>query len=152
MSTSPIVPTAPWSKGRKIATTIFVLLAVALLAAAAPYLSGVLFLVINKADPRQAHWLSIAQYWDFYKDDPLLRKKLVISMVGSGVGLFVLLPAVLLSAAPAIPPAAWRRALRQCDRDRPGRPADDSEERHPFLASWWADTEAGSSPCPVSSR
>ena len=98
MSSSPIVPGAPWSKGRKIATTIFVLLAVALLAAAAPYLSAVLFLAINKADPRQAHWLSIVQYWDFYKDDPLLRKKLVVSMVGSGVGLFVLLPAVLLSA------------------------------------------------------
>jgi type IV secretion system protein VirD4 len=59
----------------------------------------VLFLVLNKANPRQAGWTSIAHYWELYADDAALRKKLVASMAVSGLGLLVLLPGALFVAA-----------------------------------------------------
>ena len=35
-----------------------------------------LFLVLNKANPKQAQFASIVHYWDLYADDAQLRKKL----------------------------------------------------------------------------
>jgi type IV secretion system protein VirD4 len=69
------------------------------LALAAFYLAGVLFLVLNKADPRQAHFASIVHYWDLYAGDAQLRGKLQLAIGVSGVGLLVLLPAGLVAAA-----------------------------------------------------
>jgi type IV secretion system protein VirD4 len=69
------------------------------LACAAVYLSGVLFLLLNKANPSQARFLSVVWYWQLYADDPPLRRKLQISMAVSAGGLLVLLPVTLVAAA-----------------------------------------------------
>ncbi len=93
----PLPPTA-WPTHRKVAAGAFAVLSMAALAVAAVYLSGALFLVLNKADPRQARWASIVDYWHFYADDAPLRKKLVASMVASGFTLMVVLPGMLFAA------------------------------------------------------
>jgi type IV secretion system protein VirD4 len=90
---------ASWPMPRKIAAALFAAACMVGLACAAVYLSAVLFLVLNKADPRQAHFASIAHYWALYADDPRLRKSLLASMLVSGVGLVIVLPAALISAA-----------------------------------------------------
>ncbi|HEY1393729.1 MAG TPA: type IV secretory system conjugative DNA transfer family protein, partial [Methylibium sp.] len=69
------------------------------LTCAAVYLAGVLFLVLNKANPRQAHFGSIVHYWDLYAGDTQLRRKLQLAIGVSGLGLLVLLPAGLAAAA-----------------------------------------------------
>jgi type IV secretion system protein VirD4 len=84
---------------RKVAAALFGVVCMVGLACAAIYLSAALFLLLNKADPRQAHFGSITHYWSLYADDPRLRKSLVASMVVSGVGLLIVLPAALISAA-----------------------------------------------------
>lgn len=96
---STVVPGSPWSWPRKLVATAFGALGLVGLACAAVYVSAVLFLLLNKADPRQARFASIVHYWQLYADDPRLRKMLVESMAVSGVGLVVVLPAVLVSAA-----------------------------------------------------
>lgn len=96
---SPTVPASPWSLPRKAVAAAFGVLALVGLACAAVYVSAALFLLLNKADPRQARLASIVHYWQLYADDPRLRKMLVASMAVSGVGLVVVLPAVLVSAA-----------------------------------------------------
>jgi hypothetical protein len=63
------------------------------------YLAGVLFLVLNKANPKQAQFASIVHYWDLYADDAQLRKKLQLAIGVSGIGLLILLPAGLVAAA-----------------------------------------------------
>ncbi len=88
-----------WSTGRKVAASLFAVLGAAALIGAAVYLAGVLFLVLNKADPRQARWGSIVRYWQLYGDDALLRRKLIVSTAVSGLGLLVVLPGALLAAA-----------------------------------------------------
>jgi type IV secretion system protein VirD4 len=90
---------ASWPMPRKVAAALFGIVCVVGLACAAVYLSAVLFLVLNKADPRQAHFTSITHYWGLYADDPRLRKSLIGSMLLSGVGLLIVLPAALISAA-----------------------------------------------------
>jgi type IV secretion system protein VirD4 len=70
-----------------------------LLGCVALYLSGVLFLLINKVDPRKAELASIVDYWDGYSGDPRRRKQLVASMVVAATGSFVVLPFALLTAA-----------------------------------------------------
>ncbi len=57
-----------------------------------------LFLVLNKADPRQADLWSISRYWDLYADDPVLRKKLVASIAIPATALLVVLPIALITA------------------------------------------------------
>ncbi|MES2957585.1 MAG: type IV secretory system conjugative DNA transfer family protein, partial [Pseudomonadota bacterium] len=57
------------------------------------------FLLLNKADPRQAQFTSIVHYWQLYADDPPLRKKLQVSMGLCGIGLLVVLPAAMFAAA-----------------------------------------------------
>jgi type IV secretion system protein VirD4 len=99
MSGSTALPFSAWPMGRKVAAGVFALGSYVALACTAVYLAGVLFLVLNKANPRQAQWTSIAHYWQLYADDTALRKKLVASMAVSGLGLLVLLPGALFAAA-----------------------------------------------------
>ena len=58
-----------------------------------------LFLVLNKANPRQAQFASIVHYWDLYADDDQLRKKLHLAVGVSGIGLLILLPFLASGAA-----------------------------------------------------
>ena len=88
-----------WSIGRTVAAGLFALACAAALAGAALYASAALFLMLNKADPRQAHLTSIVRYWDLYREDPQLRKKLLGSMAASGFGFLVTLPAVAIASA-----------------------------------------------------
>lgn len=99
MSSVAALPFSAWSTGRKIAAGVFAVIGYAALACAAVYLAGVLFLVLNKANPKQAQFTSIVHYWALYADDAQLRKKLQLAIGVSGIGLLVLLPAGLVAAA-----------------------------------------------------
>lgn len=99
MSSVAALPFSAWPTGRKVAAGAFAVIGYAALACAAVYLAGVLFLVLNKANPKQAQFASIVHYWDLYADDAQLRKKLHLAIGVSGIGLLVLLPAGLVAAA-----------------------------------------------------
>lgn len=99
MSSIAALPFSAWPTGRKVAAGAFALLGYAALACAAVYLAGVLFLLLNKANPKQAQFTSIVHYWDLYADDAQLRKKLQLAIGVSGIGLLILLPAGLVAAA-----------------------------------------------------
>ncbi|MBQ1765080.1 MAG: type IV secretory system conjugative DNA transfer family protein, partial [Aquincola sp.] len=99
MSSTTALPFSAWPTGRKAAAVAFALIGYTALACAAVYLSGVLFLVLNKADPRQAQFASIVDYWPLYADDTRLRRRLQLAIGVAGVGLLVLLPAGLVVAA-----------------------------------------------------
>ena len=93
------MPMSTWPAGRKVAAGVFAVAGLAALACAALYVSAVLFLVLNRANPRQAEFTSIVDYWGIYAGDPPLRRKLLASMVVSGLGLFVVLPGALFAAS-----------------------------------------------------
>jgi type IV secretion system protein VirD4 len=93
------VPMSSWPVGRKVAAAIFAAVGVAALVCAAIYLSAVLFLLINKANPRQASFLSITHYWALYADDAVLRKKLLGSISVSALALLVVLPGGLFAVS-----------------------------------------------------
>lgn len=93
------LPFSAWSPARKAMAIALTVIGYAALACAAVYLSGVLFLLLNKADPRQARFASIVTYWQLYADDRLQRNKLIAAMTASGVGLLVILPIALVTAA-----------------------------------------------------
>ncbi len=99
MSTVAALPFSAWPTGRKVAAGAFAVIGYVALACAAVYVAGVLFLVLNKANPKQAQFASIVHYWDLYADDSQLRKKLQIAIGISGIGLLILLPAGLVAAA-----------------------------------------------------
>ncbi len=99
MSSVAALPFSVWPTGRKVAAGVFAVGGYIALACAALYLSGVLFLVLNKANPKQAQFVSIVHYWDLYADDAQLRKKLQLAIGVSGIGLLILLPAGLVAAA-----------------------------------------------------
>jgi type IV secretion system protein VirD4 len=99
VSSVAAISMASWPMPRKVAAALFAAVCMVGLACASIYLSAVLFLVLNKADPRQARFTSIGHYWTLYADDPRLRKSLIASMLVSGVGLLIVLPAALISAA-----------------------------------------------------
>ena len=99
MSSIAALPFSAWPAGRKVAAGAFAILGYAALACAAVYLAGVLFLVLNKANPKQAQFTSIVHYWGLYADDARLRKKLQLAIGVSGIGLLILLPAGLVAAA-----------------------------------------------------
>ncbi len=99
MSHTALLPFSAWPRPRQMAAVAATLLGAAALTAGAFYLSGVLFLVLNKADPRQAHWASIIDYWAFYATDALLRKKLLAAITIAGIGTLVVLPGALITAA-----------------------------------------------------
>ena len=93
------LPMSSWPVGRKVAAGVFAVAGLTTLACAAIYVSAVLFLVLNKANPRQAEFTSIVDYWDLYADDARLRKKLIGSMAASALGLLVVLPGALFAAS-----------------------------------------------------
>jgi type IV secretion system protein VirD4 len=99
MSSVAALPFSAWPTGRKVAAGAFAIVGYAALACAAVYLTGVLFLLLNKANPQQAQFASIVHYWDLYADDPQLRKKLQLAIGVSGISLLILLPAGLIAAA-----------------------------------------------------
>ncbi len=93
------LPMSSWPVGRKVAAGVFAVAGLTTLACAAIYVSAVLFLVLNKANPHQAEFTSIVDYWDLYADDARLRKKLIGSMAASVLGLLVVLPGALFAAS-----------------------------------------------------
>ena len=93
------LPFTTWSVGRRVAAGAFVAAVAAALLCAAVYASGVVFLLLSKADPRQAGWGSITTYWTLYADDGVLRQRLLAAMALSGFGLLVVLPGALMTAA-----------------------------------------------------
>jgi type IV secretion system protein VirD4 len=93
------LPMSAWPLSRKVAAALFASLGLIGLACAAVYLSAVVFLLLNKADPKQARFASIAHYWVLYSEDAGLREKLLVSMGLCGIGLMVVLPAALVAAA-----------------------------------------------------
>ncbi len=99
MSQALALPFAAWSVGRRLAAGAFAAFVATALVCAAVYVSGVLFLALSKADPRQARWSSIATYWQLYADDAVLRQRLLLAMALSGIGLLVVLPGALFAAA-----------------------------------------------------
>ena len=99
MSSVASLPMSSWPTGRKVAAGVFALVGVGVLTCAAVYVSALLFLVLNKANPRQAEFTSIVNYWHLYARDAQLRKKLVASMAVSGLGLLVVLPGALFAAS-----------------------------------------------------
>jgi len=66
MTTVNALPLSSWSPGRKLAAGLFAFSTLTALAGAAVYLSGILFLLLNHTDPRQARWGSIVHYWHWY--------------------------------------------------------------------------------------
>ncbi|MBL8348651.1 MAG: type IV secretory system conjugative DNA transfer family protein [Rubrivivax sp.] len=99
MSSIAALPFSAWPTGRKVAAGAFAVIGYTALACASVYLAGVLFLVLNKANPKQAQFASIVHYWDLYANDAQLRKKLQLAIGVSGIGLLILLPAGLVAAA-----------------------------------------------------
>ncbi|GAB3759224.1 type IV secretory system conjugative DNA transfer family protein [Ramlibacter monticola] len=99
MSSVTNLPFSAWPPGRKVAASLFAVIGYVALGCAAVYMAGVLFLVLNRANPRQAHFTSIVHYWDLYADDAQLRKKLQLAIGVSSLGLLVFLPAGLVAAA-----------------------------------------------------
>ena len=98
MSGVAALPFSAWPTGRKVAAGAFAVIGYVALACAAVYVAGVLFLVLNKANPKQAQFTSIVRYWDLYANDAQLRKKLQLAIGVSGIGLLILLPAGLVAA------------------------------------------------------
>jgi type IV secretion system protein VirD4 len=128
MSDVAALPFSAWPTGRKVAAGAFAVMGYVALACAAVYLAGVLFLVLNKANPKQAQFSSIVHYWDLYADDAQLRKKLQLAIGVSGISLLILLPAGLVAAARP------RRALHgdarfasSAEVDRAGLTGDDGQ-------------------------
>ncbi|MFT3955763.1 MAG: type IV secretory system conjugative DNA transfer family protein [Piscinibacter sp.] len=128
MSSIAALPFSAWPTGRKVAAGALAVIGYAALACAAIYLAGALFLVLNKANPKQARFTSIVRYWDFYADDAQLRKKLQLAIGISGIGLLILLPAGLVATVRP------RRALHgdarfasQAEVDRAGLTGGDGQ-------------------------
>lgn len=92
------VPITAWTPSRKVAAVAFATVLVLVLLGAASYSAGALFLVLNKADPRQADLWSIVRYWDLYAREPTLHKKLVASIALPAIALLVVLPIALIAA------------------------------------------------------
>ena len=99
MSQALALPFTAWSVGRRVAAGAFAAVVATALLCAAVYVSGVLFLLLSKADPRQARWSSITTYWQLYSGEAVLRQRLFTAMALSGAGLLVILPGALIAAA-----------------------------------------------------
>ncbi len=99
MSAVAALPLSTWSPQRKLAAWLFGAMVLMGLATAALYLSAAMFLVLNKADPRQAGLTSTLDYWALYADDDRMRDKLQTSLAVSFGGLLVALPGALFIAA-----------------------------------------------------
>jgi type IV secretion system protein VirD4 len=98
MRATAALPMSSWPASRKAAAAVFAIACAAALACAALYASAVLFLLLNKADPRQARFASFPYYWRLYGDDPLLRGKLIASASIASAALLLVVPGMLLAA------------------------------------------------------
>jgi len=123
------LPMASWPVRRQVAAGVFAAVVLAGLTCAAIYVSGVVFLLLNKVHPRHADFTSVFQYWEGYADDPRRRKQLIGSIAVSGVGLLVILPFSLIAATRsrrplhgdarfATPAEVWRAGLLR-EEERP---------------------------------
>jgi type IV secretion system protein VirD4 len=100
MSTSvPAMSTTNWTPSRKLVAGLFIAVLSTGLVCATIYLSGVVFLLLNKVHPRHAEFMSIGSYWSSYADDPQRRRQLLGSIGASGIALLVALPLSLVVAA-----------------------------------------------------
>jgi type IV secretion system protein VirD4 len=119
------IASAPFSRGRKVAAGIFALACAVVLSCAAIYSAGVAFLLINKANPAQARLGSIALYWRAYAGEPVLRRELIGSIVGSAIAWLVLLPgAMVVAARPRRPLHGAARFAKASEIARVGLLAD----------------------------
>ena len=62
MSSFAALPFSAWPTGRKVAAGVFAVAGYLALTGAAVYLAGVLFLVLNKANPKQAQFTTLGRY------------------------------------------------------------------------------------------
>lgn len=99
MTNAAPLPSPPWSRGRRVAAGLFGVAAYAALAIFSVYMAGVIFLLLNKANPAQAQVTSIIRYWHLYADDERLHKRLQLAIGVSGIGLLLILPAAVVVAA-----------------------------------------------------
>ena len=84
---------------RKAGLGLFLVAAGGLLTMAALYLSSILFLLVNKADPTQASLTSIGVYWDSYAGEEKQRGRLLGS-TGIAFGFaFIVVPIALVRGA-----------------------------------------------------
>jgi type IV secretion system protein VirD4 len=95
MTPSLSLPMASWSTPRKVAAGVFTAVLLALLILVTLYLSGVLFLLLIKADLRMARWNSFTDYWLLYGDDAMLRPRLFLALGIASFGTLVVLPGML---------------------------------------------------------
>ena len=92
MSSVAALPFAAWPTGRKVAAGTFAVVGYIALTCAAVYVAGVLFLVLNKANPKQAQFASIVHYWGLYADDAqtaqgrLIRRSASATPAGTPAG------------------------------------------------------------------
>jgi type IV secretion system protein VirD4 len=87
------------SAGRTAAKWAFGTVAMVGLAIAALYLTGFLFLVINKTNPTKARPLSVIHYWNVYSDDAAQRKRLLGAGTVSGILCLVVVPLAAIMGA-----------------------------------------------------
>lgn len=99
MTPSLTLPMASWSTPRKLAAGVFSAVLLALLILVTLYLSGVLFLLLIKADLRMARWNSFTDYWQHYGDDAMLRPRLLLALGMASFGALVVLPGMLWAAS-----------------------------------------------------
>jgi type IV secretion system protein VirD4 len=99
MTPSLTLPMSSWSTPRKVAAGVFAAVLLALLILVTLYLSGVLFLLLIKADLRMARWNSFTDYWQHYGDDPMLRRRLLLALGMASFGTLVVLPGMLWAAS-----------------------------------------------------
>ena len=95
----PAGPTGGWTPGRRVAAIVFGLVVAAVLLAASVYLAGPLFLLLCKADPRQAGPTSITAYWHWYGADPGLRPRLLVATVLPAATLLIGLPTAVIAGS-----------------------------------------------------
>jgi len=119
MSSETTLPFSSWPPGRKLAAVIFMLATHGALACVALYLSGVLFLLLTKANPSQARLTSIVHYWRLYASDPPLHKKLTVA-IGLSSSLQLLPEALLLGARRRRPLHGDARFATAAEAERAG--------------------------------
>jgi type IV secretion system protein VirD4 len=88
-----------WTPARAATAAVLLTALMALGMLATLYASSILFLLLNRADPREADLTAIVRYWRVSADDPRLRKKLVSSVAVPVAGFLMVLAAVALAAA-----------------------------------------------------
>lgn len=99
MSRATTLPFAAWPPARRWAAVGLALAGALALTWAAVVLAGALVLALNKANPLHARFGTVALYWAQTADNLPQRRKLLLAIAVSALGLFVALPLALVSAA-----------------------------------------------------